>query len=163
MPKPHLFCDSRFNQRVWLKVCAARERGLWEAKNEGEEVLLSCLLFTAHMWTVDNGHLGPNWPVLQTINSVLHWQLFVCVVCVSSQSDALRWPSLEPVGGGIGGNGSRLELHQNSQKLRRLKHAVKQPVMPSTGHSFTDSLLQRQWSIVRCEALNVNCNFTRGK
>lgn len=97
MPKPHLFCDLQLNQKVWL--CAARGRGLWEEKNKGDDVLVSHRLFAAHVGSVDNGHHGCIWPVLQTINSVLHWQLCVCVPCVSSQSGALLWPSLEPVVG----------------------------------------------------------------
>lgn len=43
MPKPHLFCDLQLNQKVWL--CAARGRGLWEEKNQGDDVLLSHQLF----------------------------------------------------------------------------------------------------------------------
>ncbi len=115
-------------------------------------MLLHGLLFTAHTRSDDNGRLGPNWPVLQTINSVLQATfidspvcLCVCVyVCVSSQSSALLWPSLETSWLGIGGNGSRLVMHQNAQhEQRHLKHTVTQPVVPSEGHSFTDVLL---WS-----------------
>lgn len=75
-------------------------RGLLDTQHEGDNKhpVLCTLLLHGVLITAITGH---NWPVLQTINSAMQATFIdssAYVQSVLSQSGALLWPSLEPVG-----------------------------------------------------------------
>lgn len=154
--------------RVWLKVYAATAKRKRIVKSKEwrweEEQLIHCcpvsclLLICGLLLTAVSGSTD----LFCRLLIVCRRPHSLTVLCMCSLCITVRRSALTQFGTswlGIGGNGSRLELHQNAQhELCHLKHAVKQPVMTSVGHSFTDDLLRRD-TMTCCWVWGTKCKM----